>query len=173
MVGEALTTDWRRFIHWRPLARLGDFFEHSKKIAKLDEALTTADDRWRCTGNVLTLSGDVWRCIGDVSKIVGRQCIARRRQLVWKGLKSLDSRLFCIRYLGSMSITFQNIFRSKLRWFEFAENILSSHKITLLVDQIYMHTASIYIRQVLAIYFQVFFLALQCSDKPESSYPAS
>ena len=57
MVGVALTTDWRRFIHWRPLARLGDFFEHSKKIAKLDEALTTADERWRCDGNVLTLSG--------------------------------------------------------------------------------------------------------------------
>ena len=32
---------------------------------------------------------------------------------------------------------------------------------------------NIYIRQVLAIYFQVFFLALQCSDKPESSYQAS
>ena len=88
MVGVALTTDWRRFIHWRPLTRLGDFFEHSKKIAKLDEALTTADERWRCDGNVLTLSGDVWRGIGDVSKIVGRQCIARRRQLVWKGLNS-------------------------------------------------------------------------------------
>ena len=31
----------------------------------------------------------------------------------------------------------------------------------------------IYIRQVLAIYFKVFFLALQCSDKPESWYQAS
>ena len=58
MVGEALTTTWRRYIHWRWLATLGDFFEHSKKIAKLDEALTTADDHWRCNGNVLTMSGD-------------------------------------------------------------------------------------------------------------------
>ena len=35
------------------------------------------------------------------------------------------------------------------------------------------NTCVIYIRQVLAIYFQVFFLALQCSDKPEISFQDS
>ena len=51
MVGEALTADWRRYIHWRRLAIFLNIPKKSPSLTKHSRRLTTADDvmamHWR------------------------------------------------------------------------------------------------------------------------------